>query len=170
MGYFFFPLRSVHLGAGVMSWGKKKKKKGVTASGEKDKKMLQTFLLAGEVEVGILSNTTPKTKQIKTKMMGKKKRHFKYNIVYFTIDPLLTDFMFLIPFFGHLLSFSQCLSVWRLALVLSERELILLNHCKLDTFTAVCTIFISVCSKLISTSVRLEQSTSFLKHSKCPLV
>lgn len=27
--------------------------------------------------------------------------------------------------------------------------------------------FLFVCSKLISTSVRLEQSASFLKHSKC---
>lgn len=27
--------------------------------------------------------------------------------------------------------------------------------------------FLFVCSKLISTSVRLEQNESFLKHSKC---
>lgn len=110
-GIFFFSSKICSPRSRCYELRQKKKKKGVTASGEKDKKMLQTFLLAGEVEVGILSNTTPKTKQIKTKMMGKKKRHFKYNIVYFTIDPLLTDFMFLIPFFGHLLSFSQCLSV-----------------------------------------------------------
>lgn len=50
--------------------------------------------------------------------------------------------MIFIPLFGHLISFTWCLSVCQIALVLSECELISLNHHKLDAFIAVGTIFI----------------------------
>lgn len=48
--------------------------KGVILSGEKDKEVLQIFLLRGEVEVETLSSTTPKPSQNNTKSMGKQKR------------------------------------------------------------------------------------------------
>lgn len=53
--------------------------KGVIMSGEKDKEILQTFLLSGEVEVETLSSTTqkPKTKPKQYKIRGEKKKKSK---------------------------------------------------------------------------------------------
>lgn len=48
--------------------------KGVIMSGEKDKEVLQIFLLRGEVEMETLSSTTPKPSQNNTKSMRKQKR------------------------------------------------------------------------------------------------
>lgn len=53
--------------------------KGVTVSGEKDKEILQTFLLSGEAEVGTPSSTTPKPIQNNTKAVEKEKKKKKSN-------------------------------------------------------------------------------------------
>lgn len=47
--------------------------KGVIMSGGKDKEILQTFLLSGEVEVETLSSTTAKPSQNNIKSVKKRK-------------------------------------------------------------------------------------------------
>lgn len=57
--------------------------KGVIMSGEKDKEILQTFLLSGEVEVETMSSTTqkPKTKLKQHKISEEKKKREKKEVI-----------------------------------------------------------------------------------------